>query len=53
MNYTGLVRWDPAGEKILPDLAESIEISEDARTYTFRRRGIRKFPNAFRRCGRP
>lgn len=32
--FSGLTRLGPAGE-ILPDLAESWEISEDGRTYTF------------------
>lgn len=32
--YAGLVKKDPQGE-IVPELAESYEISEDGRTYTF------------------
>ncbi len=35
MNYTGLVRWDPSGTRVIPDLAESVEVSPDARTFTF------------------
>lgn len=35
--YNGLVRWDPLDPvKIVGDLAESWEISDDARVYTFR-----------------
>ncbi|HEU0085401.1 MAG TPA: ABC transporter substrate-binding protein [Candidatus Paceibacterota bacterium] len=32
--YSGLLRKDPEGD-LIPDLAESYEISEDGRTYTF------------------
>lgn len=35
MGYEKLVRWDPAGEMILPNLAERIEVNSDADEYRF------------------
>jgi peptide/nickel transport system substrate-binding protein len=38
----GLVRWDPDYLKVVPNLAKSWEVSEDAREYTFHlREGLR------------
>ena len=40
--YEGLVRWDPMGQKILPNLATHWEISDGGRTHTFwLRKGVR------------
>ncbi len=40
--FEGLVRWNPAGTEVWPNLAKSWEISDDAREFTFHlRRGIR------------
>ena len=40
--YDGLVRWDPMGQKILPNLATSWEIEDNGRIYTFYlRQGVR------------
>lgn len=37
-----LVRWDPTWSKIVPSIAESFEVSDDATTYTFKlREGMR------------
>lgn len=33
--YDYLVRWDPAWEAVIPNIAESWEASADSRTYTF------------------
>jgi peptide/nickel transport system substrate-binding protein len=35
VGYDYLVRWDPAWESVIPNIAESWESSDDARTYTF------------------
>jgi len=40
--YEGLVRWDPMGREILPNLAVRWEIEDQGRTFTFwLRRGVR------------
>ena len=40
--YDGLVRWDPMGREILPNLATHWDIEEEGRSYTFHlRRGVR------------
>lgn len=40
--YDSLVTWDAAYKSPQPDIAESFEVSEDARTYTFKlRKGLR------------
>jgi peptide/nickel transport system substrate-binding protein len=40
--YENLVRWDPEWTEIIPNVAESVEVSEDAREYTFSlREGMR------------
>lgn len=39
--FDGLTKWGP-GRKLMPDLAQSWEVSADARTYTFHlRRGVK------------
>ena len=43
--YDGLVRYDRAWKEIIPNLAESWEVSEDARTYTFKLREGLKWNN--------
>jgi peptide/nickel transport system substrate-binding protein len=43
--YDGLVRYDREWKEIIPNLAESWEISEDARTYTFKLREGLKWNN--------
>ncbi len=35
MGYENLVRWDSAWTKVIPNLAQSFEISEDSRVFTF------------------
>jgi peptide/nickel transport system substrate-binding protein len=40
--YDGLVRWNPMGTEVLPNLAARWEISEEGRRFTFHlRRGVR------------
>ena len=40
--YDGLVRWDPMGKKIIPNLATHWEVTDDGRTYTFHlRQGVK------------
>ncbi len=40
--YDSLVRWDPTGTKIIPNLAESFEASPDATSFSFRlREGVK------------
>ena len=40
--YDGLVRWDPMGREILPNLATHWDIEDEGRSYTFHlRRGVR------------
>ncbi len=42
VGYENLVRWDPEWTEVIPNVAESWEISEDGREYTFTlREGIR------------
>jgi peptide/nickel transport system substrate-binding protein len=42
LNAGGLVRWTGDGTRMAPDLAESYEVSPDARVFTFHlRRGLR------------
>ncbi|MDB5537710.1 MAG: putative transporter-binding protein precursor, partial [Devosia sp.] len=43
--YDGLVRYDRDWNKVIPNLAESWEISEDAKTYTFHLRAGLKWNN--------
>lgn len=43
--YDGLVRYDREWKEIIPNLAESWEVSEDARTYTFHLREGLKWNN--------
>ena len=43
--YDGLVRYDREWKQIIPNIAESWEISEDARTYTFKLRQGLKWNN--------
>ena len=43
--YDGLVRYDREWKEIIPNLAESWEVSEDARTYTFKLREGLKWSN--------
>jgi peptide/nickel transport system substrate-binding protein len=43
--YDGLVRYDREWKEIIPNLAESWEVSEDARTYTFKLRQGLKWNN--------
>lgn len=39
--FQGLLKIDPNGTKVLPSLAESFEVSDDAKTYTFKiRKGV-------------
>jgi peptide/nickel transport system substrate-binding protein len=38
LGYDGLLRWDLEWEETLPNLVESYEVSEDARSYTFKMR---------------
>jgi peptide/nickel transport system substrate-binding protein len=38
IGYDGLVRWDPTWDEIIPNVAESYEISADTRSYTFKLR---------------
>jgi peptide/nickel transport system substrate-binding protein len=42
MGYENLVRWNPDWTEVIPNVAESWEVSEDGRTYTFTlRRGMK------------
>lgn len=42
IGYEHLVRWDPEWKQILPNVAESLEVTPDAKTYTFKlREGLR------------
>lgn len=43
--YDGLVRYDREWKQIIPNLAESWEVSEDAKTYTFKLREGLKWNN--------
>jgi peptide/nickel transport system substrate-binding protein len=43
--YDGLVRYDREWKEIIPNLAESWEVSEDSRTYTFKLREGLKWNN--------
>jgi peptide/nickel transport system substrate-binding protein len=43
--YDGLVRYDREWKEIIPNLAESWEVSEDARTFTFKLREGLKWNN--------
>jgi len=41
MGYEGLVRWSPKWTKIIPNLAQSVKVSKDAREYRFKlRKGV-------------
>ena len=35
IGYEHLMRWDPEWEAVIPNIAESVEASDDAREYTF------------------
>ncbi len=40
--YEGLLRWDPTWSRILPNLAQSYDVNEDASEFTFHlRKGLR------------
>lgn len=42
IGYDPLVRWNPAGDEVVPNIAESWEIDGEGRTYTIRlRKGIK------------
>ncbi|NYZ13434.1 ABC transporter substrate-binding protein [Azospirillum sp. RWY-5-1] len=42
IDYEHLVRWDPAWRRVIPNVAQSFQVSADAMTYTFRLRpGLR------------
>ena len=42
LSYDGLVRWDPMGQQILPNLATHWDIEDGGRSFTFHlRRGVR------------
>lgn len=42
VDYEQLVRWDPQWRRVVPNLAQSFEVSPDAREFTFRLRpGLR------------
>lgn len=42
LQYEGLVRWDVNWTKVIPNVAQSVETSDDSRTFTFRlREGMR------------
>jgi len=42
IGHENLMRWDPAWEEVIPNIAESYEVSADSTTYTFRlREGMR------------
>ena len=42
MGYETLMRFDRDGRTVIPGIAESVEVSDDATTYTFRlRKGMR------------
>jgi oligopeptide transport system substrate-binding protein len=43
--YEGLTRWDTVAEEVRPAAAESIEVSDDARTFTFTLRDDATFHN--------
>lgn len=38
IDYEHLVRWDPAWRRVIPNVAQSFQVSADATTYTFRLR---------------
>ena len=42
LSYCNLVRWNPDGSQIIPNLAKAYEVSEDGKVYTFYlREGLR------------
>src|SRR5690606_30748356 len=42
IGYERLMRWAPEGGRAIPNIAESVDVSEDSTTYTFHlRQGIR------------
>ena len=43
IGYDGLVRWDPGWTKVIPNIAESWEISDGGRVYTFTLRARMKW----------
>jgi peptide/nickel transport system substrate-binding protein len=43
VGYDNLVRWSVDWSEIIPNVAESFEVSDDARTYTFRLRAGHKW----------
>lgn len=38
IGYEHLVRWDPAWRRVIPNVAQSFKVSDDARSFTFRLR---------------
>lgn len=38
IGYEPLVRWDPAWRRVIPNVAQAVEMSDDARVFTFRLR---------------
>lgn len=38
IDYEHLVRWDPTWRRVIPNVAQSFQVSSDATTYTFRLR---------------
>ena len=42
LGYENLVRWDPEWRRVIPNLAQSVEVSDDATVFTFHlRKGLR------------
>ncbi len=43
VGYENLVRWDPEWSEIIPNIAESFDVSDDARAFAFRLRAGHKW----------